>query len=472
MVKILSMSEAKEKDSHATVTQPADIFVSYAHVDNAILTGNKGWITSLVENLRKLVSRKMGREENYRLWMDFRLKGSDAITPEIETQIQNARTLVICLSPGWLKSEWCRKELELFCASKDDLKHRIFVVELDVLNQKNTPETLHDLLGYRFWWKNEQDRIRQLGFPLPNGNDQEYFDRLSDLSADLANAIKTSQSDNSQPVTAPKATIYIAPVSDALYSQREILINGLKQYGIAAVPRSNTLDNDIEDNLAACSHFVQLLDADSMLGIPVQRFEVAQSAGKPILQWREKTLDYTGEHINEEHRQLLDDKTVIATPLPDFIRIVHETVLPKPKEKEDKKPPVNEGNKTIFVHAGLEDYERALSVTKLLRGKGYGIVLSRCQGAPKHIRQSIERGFKYCDVVLVLQQIVPAIVIEKFLEKAQDYSQRRETKPSVLICHDKDAEILTFFPAGVQTLECHTNFHEHCLEQFLAKMEP
>ena len=82
-------------------TDAADIFISFAHVDDAPLSGNdKGWITHFVGNLRKRVTQKMGREENYRLWKDFRLKGNEAITPEIEKQIKSARTLLICLSSG------------------------------------------------------------------------------------------------------------------------------------------------------------------------------------------------------------------------------------------------------------------------------------------------------------------------------------------------------------------------------------
>ncbi len=448
-------------------TNAVDTFISFAHVDDARLSGNdKGWITHFVNNLRKLVTQKLGREENYRLWKDFQLKGSDAITPEIKKQIQNSHTLLICLSPGWLASTWCRKELRLFCESRSDVNQRIFVVELDALTKEDKPAVLHDLLAYRFWWKNDEDKIRPLGFPVPQSTDQGYYDRLLDLSNELATTLKAIQSDNPEPVSPPKATIYVAPVSDALFSRRENLINGLKQYDIAVQPRNNALDNDFENNLVQCSHFVQLLDNDSMIGIPSQQFEAAQTAGKPILQWRDPGLDDSGKHTNSEHKQLLESKTVIAVPLPDFIHKIYKTVLPEPID-----PPPPDNKKMIFVHAGQEDYGRAQQVAEILKNKGYGIALPRYQGEPERIRKSIERGFQYCDILLVIQQIVSADVVEDFLADALAYAQKRETRPPVLICHDNKAEALTFIPSGAQTLECHTDFHEHCLEQFLARVK-
>ena len=55
-----------------------DIFVSYAPVDNRPLYGaTKGWVTTLIENLKTLLAQKLGSSDAYSLWIDFELAGRD-----------------------------------------------------------------------------------------------------------------------------------------------------------------------------------------------------------------------------------------------------------------------------------------------------------------------------------------------------------------------------------------------------------
>jgi len=49
-----------------------DIFVSYAHVDNEPFAGaEKGWVTTLISNLKNELGRQLGRADAYSLWMDY-----------------------------------------------------------------------------------------------------------------------------------------------------------------------------------------------------------------------------------------------------------------------------------------------------------------------------------------------------------------------------------------------------------------
>lgn len=70
--------------------------------------------------------------------------------------------------------------------------------------------------------------------------------------------------------------------------------------------------------------------------------------------------------------------------------------------------------------------------------------------------------------MLLLQQKTSAIVVEECLSKAQE--QKRETKLRILLCRCAKAEELCFIPPGLLMLVCDSNFNEHCLEQFLAKV--
>ncbi len=449
----------------------ADIFVSFAHVDDQpVANQQQGWITHFTNDLRGELNRRMGRKDNYHFWKDFRLQGNDAVTPEIEQQVTQANTLLILFSTGWLASPWCQRELELFQSSHPDLSKRIFVVELERVAMADKPVIMQDLLNYPFWRVTDKDRVRQLGFPVPQATDTDYFERLVDLSYDISATLKTLQTSTAQPAEPPKATVYVAPVDYPLYSQRSNLISELKQFGIAALPAANTHDPHIDANLAQCSHFVQLLDAHYTMGIPCNQHFTAEVAKKPILQWRDPKLDYAGGHVPEEHRKLLDGKTVIAAPLSDFIRMVRDAVLPKPKPPEDDALKVN-GEKMVFVHASQYDFDQARCVAAALTQKGYEIVLPRYEGEPEKIRTMLERRYRECDVLLMLQQLTPASLVEDYLMDARAQILQREKKPTIVICQDEGAEELLLNLRGMVTLRCRNKFDEHCLEQFLAEVE-
>src|SRR4029453_6166802 len=92
-----------------------DLFISYARVDDAPVFGARGWVSTLVQDLRYLLAQKMGRPDAFSIWGDETdLRGNHAVTPEICTAVQQSATMLLVLSPGYLESQWCRQEKGLF----------------------------------------------------------------------------------------------------------------------------------------------------------------------------------------------------------------------------------------------------------------------------------------------------------------------------------------------------------------------
>lgn len=84
-----------------------DVFLSYAHVDDA-----RGWVTALHRQILA-DSRAQGRE--LRVFMDT----SDIHTMQdwdlrIKDGLRQSRLLLVCLSPAYLASEFCRREWDDF----------------------------------------------------------------------------------------------------------------------------------------------------------------------------------------------------------------------------------------------------------------------------------------------------------------------------------------------------------------------
>ena len=447
----------------------SSLFVSYAHVDNQPVSGEpRGWISHFIDNLRGEVNRRLGRAEHFDLWMDFRLKGNDELTPALEKQISEAQTLLLFFSEGWRASEWCRQELELF--TRDPAKchdGRIFLVELDGLKTENKPTIVQDVLGFRFWEKTGDERIRRLGYPLPQAQWREhasYFDALYNLADALADQLK--QSPPAPHPAAAKATVYLAPVNDALHGARERLATELRQFDIASLPAGNELDIlDFKDqllkDLAVCSHFIQLLDADSNMGVPASLSKIAQEAGKPMLQWHERGLDQT--QASDEQRKFLQGPQVIVSTLSEFAAHVRLAVLPKPLET----PAPPNGKKLVFVHAGPEDLELAGKIVAHLNAQGHGHALPSYKGQPGEIRARIERNLKLCDAFLFVQHETPDEAVGDHLADAFSYLSDLGKSLPMAVCRKPDAEVLQFCPPALHICPCPADFDRRCVEQFL-----
>ncbi len=109
-----------------------DIFVSYANVDDDPPFGvEHGWVTAFVANLERRLGQLLGRRECFKVWIDQNLSHHVQITPEIFGALDRTATLIVILSPGYLASDWCRRERRNFLQmlkTRIDGGSRVFMV--------------------------------------------------------------------------------------------------------------------------------------------------------------------------------------------------------------------------------------------------------------------------------------------------------------------------------------------------------
>ena len=91
-----------------------DIFISYAHLDDRSPFGDdKGWIDLLHERLSVLVSQAVGSELS--IWRDgHNLQGNDVLQGAIGEGITQSLLLVPIISPRYVQSDWCNREMAAF----------------------------------------------------------------------------------------------------------------------------------------------------------------------------------------------------------------------------------------------------------------------------------------------------------------------------------------------------------------------
>src|SRR5687768_15205668 len=101
----------------------AALFVSYAHNDDEpLVSGQPGWVQTFQRALKVRLKHLLGREPD--LWWDMAtLRGNEVIGSAIDRGLGHSSVLVTIISPSYVdfeRSDWCRKELEGFCAAIRD----------------------------------------------------------------------------------------------------------------------------------------------------------------------------------------------------------------------------------------------------------------------------------------------------------------------------------------------------------------
>src|SRR5262245_53747155 len=90
-----------------------DLFISYAHIDNERLHDlQHGWIDLLHKRLEIRLNMLLGRRS--RIWRDRSLDGAMIFGPVLIEELSQAALLVSVLSPRYINSDWCLKELDEF----------------------------------------------------------------------------------------------------------------------------------------------------------------------------------------------------------------------------------------------------------------------------------------------------------------------------------------------------------------------
>jgi hypothetical protein len=167
-------------------------FISYSHIDNQPLPAEPaGWVTIFHAALEQFLSRFLGGKAS--IWRDEKLRGNDDFSEEILAQLPTAAALVMVLTPRYLNSEWCTRELNAFCeavrAAKgpgDDSKSRIFkVIKTPVQNEAALPQEVSRVLGYEFFKFDDERTPRELDPVFGAQERQEFLRKVNKLAWDI-----------------------------------------------------------------------------------------------------------------------------------------------------------------------------------------------------------------------------------------------------------------------------------------------
>jgi len=255
-------------------------FISYAHIDNQPLTVHEqGWVTQFHATLATMLSQRLGKDAQ--IWRDPQLSGNDLFANEIIDQFARTATLISIVSPRYLTSEWCRRELDAFCAAAGHSigvvvgnKSRVFkVVKTPVDKSVPLPPSMQETLGYDFY-ADDAGYPQELDPAYGEQAKQQFLRALGKLAYDLSKSLHqlaNAQTAAAAPAPANSATstarppIFLASCGQDLRRAREELATALEMHGFEVLPNSilssseDELVPELERLLARCNLSIHLV---------------------------------------------------------------------------------------------------------------------------------------------------------------------------------------------------------------------
>ena len=256
----------------------ADVFLSYAHVDDQpLVAGRHGWITQLQRNLKVRIEQLSGEE--VRIWPQSNPVGRSQPQAEVIERLSDVKSLVSVLSPPFAHSEGCRGQVATFWRAAEargaltvDSKSRLIKLVKTPVEARDLPADVASLLSrlrsFEFFdWDPETGRLREFDEAFGELARQRYHERVYDVAFEVSQVLKNLRARGGEKnVGSPNGkVIYLAATTADLAAQRDQLQRELVELGHRVVPDqtlpvvASELDAIVRAALAECDVAIHMV---------------------------------------------------------------------------------------------------------------------------------------------------------------------------------------------------------------------
>jgi len=441
---------------------PHDIFISYAQLDNeAQIAGQDGWVSTLHRALEVRVGQLLGKRPM--IWRDPRPRDEEQIDEQRVANLPESSLLITVLSPRYLKSEWCHRELKEFLDSAqrtggvtvDDRLRVLKVVKTPTPVERHPPE-IQPLPAYEFFTLDpDSGRPRELDQIFGPEAQREYWARLDDLAHDVVDLLEKMHAANA-PETAEvrypefasgqvtRGTIYLAQTTYDLKEEHDALRRDLQRHGYAIVPErplpllESELREEVAELLPRCRMSIHLVgrnygmvpEGATHSVVELQNelaIERGDSGGFSRLIWIPAGLEVADERQRQLIERLRTDprmqhgSDLLETPLEDLKTVVHQTLEP-PARAAETRVAASDGESEIlrvYLICDQRDQEASGPLADLLFESGFEVTLPVFEGDEAEVREDHEENLRLCDAVLVYYGSANELWLRRKLREVQ-----------------------------------------------------
>ena len=452
----------------------SDVLLNYASIDDYPLQdGKPGWVSQLHRNLEVRMEQLSGEK------VSITRLPEDAISPEIEAELMehvpNAKAMISVVSPPFIKSEVCQREVEHFWQGAErtggryvEDKSRLLKVLKTAVSDQQMPRPLVDifspLFGFEFFEHDaETGRVREYDETFGPALKQRFFERVYDLAYDSCQVLSLlkqlrERNTSSLPPDPHRRWIYLATTTSDVADERDKIKRELLERGHVVLPEAPLpmLSRDVEmvvrDCLAKCSIAIHLVGQrygvtpeDSSESIPALQVRLtADRSLKPDLQ---RLIWMPGGDESPDERQRAFIRRVQEDPaLHDRAEVIEGNLnllkkdlirrLAPPEEKPKAAAPRIEkstgGAPKLYLICDAKDESAIEGLEDYLFDQGLEVMLPAFDGDDADAASLHQDNLLTCDGVLVYYGTAPKAWVDiklRELLKATGYG--RETPISV-----------------------------------------
>jgi len=415
------------------------VFISYAHIDNEPLSENQqGWITRFHTSLSAMLGMRLGRKAE--IWRDIKLSGNDIFADEILQQFPKTALLISVLSPRYVESEWCTREVQEFCKTAQttggvlvDNKSRVIkVVKIPVADETPLPDVMKLALGYPFYVFDEQQTPLELDPAYGEEFTQKYNLKMAKLAFDVSELIKKIDSQTKAGERAAsgidKPTIYLADCSIDRREDREAINADLRLHGypilaeVQLPTEEATFLGELSTILGRCQLSIHIIgnnygvvpDGPSEKSVVVLENELAVQYSKKFGLKRIIWLPAGTQSDSPRQQEFIDlmlrdaqaqlGADLITGDLEQLKAAIHaalkkiETPSPPPPKPAEG---AEAGVKLVYVICDERDRKAAIPLRKFLKSQGLETNIPAFEGDAATVRQSNQDLLSTCHAAIV-----------------------------------------------------------------------
>jgi len=490
----------------ATVSFQNHVFISYSHIDNQPLSAEaQGWVTRFHAILKGYLEMRLG-VRRAAIWRDEKLRGNDIFADEILTQLPQSAVLVSILSPGYLGSEWCSKEVKEFCRLAQQSGGlrvgngvRIFkVIKTPVDSQEAIP-IFKEILGEEFFVYNEEQAPLELDPTYGPPISQQYHGKVATLAWKLAQFLKQMDPPaqaGAAPASAAKPAVYLAECSKDRRTERDALQTELQMLGYTVLPERALPWSEAEyipevrRLLAQAKLSIHLIGKlyeplDGTRSIAAIQNELAversREAGLRRLIWNPASAT-TAHPTEQPFLQALESSpdaqfgADLITANIETFKVTMQATLKKLEEPEPVKPAAATDAKALYLICDPRDRKATVPLRQALRAHGWEARLPAFDGDSAAVRQTNQDELAACHAVILFYGAGGEPwrrSVEREVERAPEYRGGKPLPAAWTYLAEPDnadkADLLDMSTGNV--IDARGGFSDALLDPFLKAMD-